>query len=459
MNKQIELENGDNEKIIIDMQNHNIRHACMYITLLIEIVKNERSHNNDVKKQIQAKMHQVSEAIVMTSDNWREYNRHLINNNSESCCKFVPILKISKGRDDTKYYNIIYEFMHSVQDKITIFIKKNKHISLCPLECIILYYMIQIVNEGQYSNIYINEVYNIVNMYSKCFNSTLEGHDNCKCKNYFSENNETIVDNKLYNYLFNHYEKIKEINPILNSIYTKYPDINWLTEFTIRYTGKTDYFKMSKQFTFIGWNDENVIICYIKPQFNALNYNEILMNSIFDTYLIQNDKEHKQTFGKKIIACVITLDMQEPYYFNWNGLMDDANECVKSHVYDFITDKYKLHNKCFYNFYMHWINNVPSNVKHPSDIIEFIKDKYISLSDELSDYLKFTPYFMDFLNKIKYLIDDAKMNMEQKTIFRNYKTKEYFIDDINATLDYAVKKYLNIENKQIDTNDDIWDDL
>ena len=65
---------------------------------------------------------------------------------------------------------------------------------------------------------------------------------------------------------------------------------------------------MGKKLNLIGYDENIVIISYIKPQFNSLNYNEILVNSIFDTYLInnvkKNDKEgnisenYKRFYGK-----------------------------------------------------------------------------------------------------------------------------------------------------------------
>lgn len=56
---------------------------------------------------------------------------------------------------------------------------------LCPLESIILYYMIQICKNGIYTDITINELYNLINIYSKAFNNSIDGHDNCLCKELF----------------------------------------------------------------------------------------------------------------------------------------------------------------------------------------------------------------------------------------------------------------------------------
>lgn len=63
-------------------------------------------------------------------------------------------------------------------------ITENKINELCPFESIILYYMIQIFDEGIYSDITINELYNIIDIYNKSFDKNYQGHEKCLCKNY-----------------------------------------------------------------------------------------------------------------------------------------------------------------------------------------------------------------------------------------------------------------------------------
>ena len=70
---------------------------------------------------------------------------------------------------------------------------------MCPLESIVLYYMMQISQNGLQTNITINDLYNIIDIYSKTFSNEIEGHDNCICKKKFVS---TInIDKKHVNYL------------------------------------------------------------------------------------------------------------------------------------------------------------------------------------------------------------------------------------------------------------------
>jgi hypothetical protein len=103
--------------------------------------------------------------------------------------------------------------------------------------------------------------------------------------------NRKIENVKLY--LYKHFEKMNDIKITMNSFHTKYPKINWLYDQHILYEGN-DNFYTHKNFVLIGYDEDNVIIAYIKPQFNSLNYNEILVNSIFHTHLVTNVKKMKE---------------------------------------------------------------------------------------------------------------------------------------------------------------------
>jgi hypothetical protein len=87
--------------------------------------------------------------------------------------------------------------------------------------------------------------------------------------------------------------------------------------------GCVNNYDIHNKFELIAYNESYVVICHIKPQFNSLNYNEILLGSIFGTHLCYNtddqcndgskSKNYDKFNNKKIISCVFTLDRDEPY--------------------------------------------------------------------------------------------------------------------------------------------------
>jgi VCBS repeat-containing protein len=71
-------------------------------------------------------------------------------NNSE-----IPLLLFDTN-ENTKYYkytNILKDIMTNIQNKIIEYIKINKLPPLCPLECVVLLFMIRLIDNGSYSDL------------------------------------------------------------------------------------------------------------------------------------------------------------------------------------------------------------------------------------------------------------------------------------------------------------------
>ena len=158
----------------------------------------------------------------MKAFNWQDYYTFLKNKNS---C----ILKITNnGKDYVRYYETIVAYMNAVKLKLQ-GILSNKITTLCPMESILLYYMIDITHQGIYTNITMNELYNIIDIYSKSFNHTYDGHNNCLCKTYFKtqciETNKNIE--KMSKYLIKHYEDINNVGKVYDAFLQQYPMVNW----------------------------------------------------------------------------------------------------------------------------------------------------------------------------------------------------------------------------------------
>ena len=74
--------------------------------------------------------------------------------------------------------------------------------------------MIQNISQGMHSNITINELYNIIDIYDNSFSEKCKGHDKCICKSSFNEKTTIKMNNnieKMSKYLLNHYENINNI--------------------------------------------------------------------------------------------------------------------------------------------------------------------------------------------------------------------------------------------------------
>jgi len=178
-NYSISIFDNNNEKNIIDMSHHNIRYASMIIFLFIKIINNEREvTDSNIKKQITAIFYKIKNADINKLYKWQDYYDYLRN-------KKLCIFRISNnGKDYIKYYNIICLFIDNLKLKIDNIINNNIN-ELCPFESIILYYIIEVIDNGIFTDITINELYNIIDIYNNSFDKKCKGHDNCICKHNF----------------------------------------------------------------------------------------------------------------------------------------------------------------------------------------------------------------------------------------------------------------------------------
>jgi hypothetical protein len=465
VSNQTLINNGD-EKIIIDMGNHNIRYSVLIITILIEIINREKfSIDSDTKKQIKAILYKISDAVILEVDNLKKYYKLL--ENKEDI--IIPILKISnKGTEYINYFNIIKEMIIHMQDKVKVFLKDNNELILCPLECIILYFMIEIVENQKYSSITIGDIYDIVDIYYKGFENIFIGHDYCLCKKHYNQSflniNEDNRNNKIKLYLKNHYDKTRNIKYAVKKISELYPNINWLYNHYIKYDGN-DNFKINKRFALIGYNETDVINCYIKPQFNELNYNETLMTTIYDSHLLSNvcklddegqlSKNYNKFNGKNIISCIFTLDYDKPYLINWKNINNENlilenKSLFIDNIYKYIKNLYIKPAYDIFYFYNYWRICCPEDNKSPTNFIIFIQEKLREIGKKYitSNYPK---YIYDFFSNIEFEIGRIKGKTNKELFLKKYEDIEYFTERLEEILDKSVKSYLKIN---IDEEDD-----
>ena len=317
--------------------------------------------------------------------------------------------------------------------------------------------MVEIIQRNEFSNINIIDVYDIIDIYRNSFNENdnFIGHDNCYCKQIFnkqscSELKSKKVDNmKLY--LKNHFEKVNEIKHIMSLFHDKYPNINWLIHYPITYKDTCE-FKIQTHFDIIGYDENTVMICYIKPQFNLLNYNEVLMHSILDTYFLKmvNKNTTEKFHGKEIITCVFSLELNEPYYIDWKDtegrdLIDANANMILDAIYNYILETYMLENNRVFYFYKYWREHCPENNRSPSKFIRFLKEQIDNTKTGLLKNIKMPIYIEKFIDEIDTAIDNVTGKEKKESILRDYEKNTVFFNKINNKLEKSIKYYLNID--------------
>ena len=476
------------DKQLIDTSHHDVRFASMRCNLLLQIVKKEEEKkrefdgNSDptIKKQIKAIFHCIIETGINEVSNWKDFNVLLSKNTDEpkkgeTKSHYIPILKMmNNGRDYVKYYNIIVAFAKDILVKLKSVVDGNNVHNFCPIECIVLHYMIESVVQGKYTGFNISELYNIVDIYSKSFiqNSFRGEHCHCICNKCFTSGEWATpstckINNSLESYICVHFEKMNKFSSNYLQFCASYPNISWQLNCSVYFNGETSDFKLHHRYDLIGYDSDCIIIAYIKPQFNSLNYNQILMDSVFDAFLFKHvqrnygdeiSHNYKKFSGKKIRCVVFTTDLEEPYYINITDELLEQNETViRSIIKESVLTKYLLDSKMIYNFYKYWRKKCLPEITGPLEIIDYIVQKFKKEKEEKEKNRSFPDYILEFFNNIKFKIESCRNKQEQTRILREYDKKEKFIEHLDQRLSESVNRYFGTHVSDL-SEDDICED-
>ena len=424
---------------IIDIEHHYIRYSILSIYLQIFIVS---KNIHDSSSQIFTILKKVSKAIIIHVDLYKEYNKYIRNKDFKQC---IPIQKFSnKGKDYKTYFTIIEETCNTIKKKLKEFIHKCQQniyyqtkecFILCPYECIILYYMIEVYNNRQYSQITMMNVYELTEQFytTKLYKHK---HQNCRCSEYFTK--WTSVETTLAN----HYNDITKIENIYKNISLKYPNCKWLVNHPITFGGSHTDFKIRKRFSFIAYNENVVISCDIKPQLNELNYNDILIDSIFNNYLIStseyiNKSKQITTENKQLLTCIFTLDFNEPVFINWtnnqHNLIDNNSQLLVDILKQNIKKYFEKYHDIFYNFVVWCSVNSPNQTS--MGIIDYVNEQY-------NQYEKIPEYMYKIITLMEDKIEEEDDEEEHKNILNKYLNRNVVIKKLNQKLEKSIKLYM-----------------
>ena len=287
----------------------------------------------------------LNSPIVICSS-WKEYNIRLkmINGTQENEYKdkmmCIPLLKIKNNID-----------INDIIDNIKLIKNNMKANNLSPLQMIIFYYMTQITCKGMYTNMTIIELYNIIHIF-----------------------NETDIFN---DYLLEHDDKMSDADIIVKKLIKKFPKTSWNPNCSVEYNGE---FTLKTNIDLIGYNKDTVILCYIVPCLNNINYNEIKIKSIIDSYIISKSGNIKYD-KKKIIVSVLSLN--ELLYIEY----DEYNK-IKPILNETLFNYFSLKNKEVFNYYKEY-GVIKTNVKYIDNVLygdNFIERLNESLNISLDTY-------------------------------------------------------------------------
>lgn len=344
LNKLNDLEyvDSNDSSEMIDMSHHNIRYGIL-IEKIADLLRDEMFD----KRQMATQQSVAYQTPIIKCYDWKEYNRRVyLNKYSEDNERSIPLL----------YTNTTYkEYNKKIEEIIKkIKYKLNGNIPLCPLELIVFYYMKQIIQHGPNTSITILELYNLFHIYEKSYQYHLKCHDSCLCKKLFIDN---VNENSFTNYLVSHYEKMIKIDHLIGCIIKIHPNTSWNRDHIIVYGDSNTRFNLTSRCSFIGYNKTEVVVLYVKPVLNTLNFNELKTKVILDTFILKNQYENNIYGGpndnfekynnKKINIYIVSTNLTEPYLLQIDV---DPRSIISEAIYE----KYKIYNNELYYFYLQY---------------------------------------------------------------------------------------------------------
>ena len=419
-----EILDKQNTKKIIDMKHHNIRYITMMILSILKIIyteqKSEKFKLESHRGQFYKILEKISNYDIIECHTTKKYYQCLKNKDFDN---YIPLYKYkNKSGDYQKYYIEIKSLIDKVQLFIKEFIKGNaKFENINYLECIVLYYLIEMSVNREYSNLPISDLYDIIDLIFKL------------------DKNETDI------YTNNHYEKLKQIDSLWNIIIDKYPTLNYLYKQPLTFDGKTEQFILYNNKTYIiGYNETEVILFLLKPQFNNMNFDEILKESLTNTFLIQNIKKYdknnnitenyKKFYNKKILTYVITSEFDIPYIIDWNNILENNKDIIINILKDNMVSYYQIQNNSIWLFFKYWRHNTKSD--HSIISLNKIIDEYENIKKTYK--IEYPKYIDEFFYNIK---SDMKKTKKKKDIIQNYDNQSYFKENLNQYAKDSIEYY------------------
>ena len=423
------LESG--ERKIIDMGDHNIRAHCMHINVYIKLYNHNQATKNTKKNQLYCLLENIVNQEIKVVSTRKKYIERLKE-------KKITLLKFpnkNKVNDYDSYVKIMKKIMEGIKIKID---ENSEFIPyFCPIESVMLAYMLNICKEGIYINIPIDSLYHIIDSYSNSFVESIDGHEQCQCKKIFTK--DIGEETNIKKYLYQHYEESLKIDKITDSFLKKYNKVKWLYKHFVNYEGGNEEFSLYKQFEFIGYDGDNVYALNIKPQFNELNCNDFIQKAVLDTYLLQNTADEKFK-DKKIMSFVISTDQDNVFEYNCTASVKRSNDFIGSFLNECIIQNYFKND---HKRYSQILENIVKNNKYKIEsIVNDISTQIKENEKKIPDYLKIA------LNTFNRNISSGKI---KKLDLENRKKKidKYlanFKDDIDGYLETSLKKFLYIKD-------------
>lgn len=98
---------------------------------------------------------------------------------------------------------------------------------------------------------------------------------------------------------------------------------------------------LKTQIDLIGYNKDTVMLTYLKPELNRMNYTELKIKAFIDSYIVSKCGNTKYV-GKKIMVCILSIH-DKPHFIDFNEF--DRYESLQSILKETLFNYFSIKNK------------------------------------------------------------------------------------------------------------------
>jgi len=332
---------------------------------------------------------------------------------------------------------------------------RGEPLPLCPIECLLYCHIMEMIQHPYNVHISIMDVYRIISCYDDCYTDDYDHNHiyKCKCAECFGSKPRGFAQphQEIQKSILNHYKSIERMRMILANyndqiyeLFSREP-ITYNIDKPIIY-GRTE-FDFYTRFHYIGYSKNDVIFMIIIPQFNTMNFYEILTECIVRYFILKNVNTESDYSNKKIYVSIITLDTDEPITIDLSEFFADKLENMKSLFRDYLFEHYSREHKKICNFFNYHIIqkahlqiNDKTELLYVCDIMK--KTETIQINNKpvqkriypLPDYI--TDCFID--------MDKLYKRDKQKRLEFIVNKNEVLLRELDASLKYVIENFLGI---------------
>lgn len=428
-NTHKEDDNPENKKEqtkeLVDIKHHCIRAASMRVSFMICIANDKFGKNKTFGEQFWHILKACKDFTIATKTDAKAYNRSLYDKDNQE----IPILKYN-NREYKFIYDELMNHITIVRKQLASLIrednKKGTLLDLKVMDSLVLLHLMEISQKTYMSMLPITDMYDIINLYIK------SNPDEKEC------------------YLQNHYDRLNKMGEMYKLITSRYKGLKW------KWGRGTNSFYQGKDGSKVviptlknelnALNDDTLLLIKYCPQFNHLNYNKIIFDSIFSLFLFKNsDNKHLDHDNpKKIIVCVLSLDLNEPYYIDFEELIDNNKTMLVCILKDSISEYFSDKNKEVYFMFHQYMKKCGENTYDYINKIDELIKKCKNQKIELPSFV--TETFGYIKKKIYKYGKKGKYEKLQKFITK-INDEEKFLSEINDQMNDELNAFFGITDK------------